>query len=60
MIIPWHEHKHRAKDWSEELECRSVYASIFISFWMVTVMPMIAYLMLLPDLIVLEKFYKNY
>uniref|UniRef100_A0A8C0W816 Neuroblastoma-amplified sequence n=1 Tax=Castor canadensis TaxID=51338 RepID=A0A8C0W816_CASCN len=34
MIIPWHEHKHRAKDWSEELECRSVYASIFISFWM--------------------------
>ncbi|XP_073905302.1 NBAS subunit of NRZ tethering complex isoform X2 [Castor canadensis] len=24
MIIPWHEHKHRAKDWSEELECRMV------------------------------------
>ncbi|XP_024603011.1 neuroblastoma-amplified sequence isoform X2 [Neophocaena asiaeorientalis asiaeorientalis] len=22
MIIPWHEHKHRDKDWCEELECR--------------------------------------
>eukprot|EP00069_Balaena_mysticetus_P002733 bmy_15990T0 len=21
MIIPWHEHKHRDKDWCEELEC---------------------------------------
>ncbi|XP_032508364.1 neuroblastoma-amplified sequence isoform X2 [Phocoena sinus] len=24
MIIPWHEHKHRDKDWCEELECRMV------------------------------------
>ncbi|XP_045405017.1 neuroblastoma-amplified sequence [Lemur catta] len=24
MIVPWHEHKHRAKDWCEELECRKV------------------------------------
>uniref|UniRef100_A0A8D2E262 NBAS subunit of NRZ tethering complex n=1 Tax=Sciurus vulgaris TaxID=55149 RepID=A0A8D2E262_SCIVU len=24
MIVPWHEHKHRAKDWCEELECRMV------------------------------------
>uniref|UniRef100_A0A8C6AAF1 NBAS subunit of NRZ tethering complex n=1 Tax=Marmota marmota marmota TaxID=9994 RepID=A0A8C6AAF1_MARMA len=24
MIVPWHEHKHRAKDWCEELECRVV------------------------------------
>ncbi|XP_062934225.1 NBAS subunit of NRZ tethering complex isoform X2 [Cynocephalus volans] len=24
MIIPWHEHKHRAKDWCEELQCRMV------------------------------------
>uniref|UniRef100_U3FS09 Neuroblastoma-amplified sequence n=1 Tax=Callithrix jacchus TaxID=9483 RepID=U3FS09_CALJA len=24
MIIPWHEHKHRAKDWCEELACRMV------------------------------------
>uniref|UniRef100_A0A2K6G0Z5 NBAS subunit of NRZ tethering complex n=1 Tax=Propithecus coquereli TaxID=379532 RepID=A0A2K6G0Z5_PROCO len=24
MIVPWHEHKHRAKDWCETLECRSV------------------------------------
>ncbi|XP_072794287.1 NBAS subunit of NRZ tethering complex [Vicugna pacos] len=24
MIIPWHEHKHRDKDWCEELECRKV------------------------------------
>ncbi|XP_012508523.1 PREDICTED: neuroblastoma-amplified sequence [Propithecus coquereli] len=24
MIVPWHEHKHRAKDWCETLECRKV------------------------------------
>uniref|UniRef100_H0WZ37 NBAS subunit of NRZ tethering complex n=1 Tax=Otolemur garnettii TaxID=30611 RepID=H0WZ37_OTOGA len=24
MIVPWHERKHRAKDWCEELECRMV------------------------------------
>uniref|UniRef100_A0A481BNL1 Neuroblastoma-amplified sequence n=1 Tax=Sus scrofa TaxID=9823 RepID=A0A481BNL1_PIG len=24
MIIPWHERKHREKDWCEELECRMV------------------------------------
>uniref|UniRef100_A0A8C4LME2 NBAS subunit of NRZ tethering complex n=1 Tax=Equus asinus asinus TaxID=83772 RepID=A0A8C4LME2_EQUAS len=24
MIIPWHERKHRDKDWCEELECRMV------------------------------------
>ncbi|XP_069925849.1 NBAS subunit of NRZ tethering complex isoform X1 [Oryctolagus cuniculus] len=24
MIIPWHERRHRAKDWCEELECRMV------------------------------------
>ncbi|KAI6056174.1 NBAS [Marmota monax] len=24
MIVPWHEHKHRTKDWCEELECRVV------------------------------------
>uniref|UniRef100_A0A2K5CEZ1 NBAS subunit of NRZ tethering complex n=1 Tax=Aotus nancymaae TaxID=37293 RepID=A0A2K5CEZ1_AOTNA len=24
MIIPWHEHKHRAKDWCEEVACRMV------------------------------------
>ncbi|XP_047378321.1 NBAS subunit of NRZ tethering complex [Sciurus carolinensis] len=24
MIVPWHEQKHRAKDWCEELECRMV------------------------------------
>ncbi|XP_053443844.1 NBAS subunit of NRZ tethering complex isoform X2 [Nycticebus coucang] len=24
MIVPWHERKHRAKDWCEELECRTV------------------------------------
>ncbi|XP_036737524.2 NBAS subunit of NRZ tethering complex isoform X2 [Manis pentadactyla] len=24
IIIPWHEHKHRDKDWCEELECRLV------------------------------------
>ncbi|XP_058144004.1 NBAS subunit of NRZ tethering complex [Dasypus novemcinctus] len=24
MIIPWHEQKHRDKDWSEELECKMV------------------------------------
>ncbi|XP_077009351.1 NBAS subunit of NRZ tethering complex isoform X2 [Tamandua tetradactyla] len=25
VIIPWHEHKHRNKDWCEELECRMVF-----------------------------------
>uniref|UniRef100_A0A452VGC5 NBAS subunit of NRZ tethering complex n=1 Tax=Ursus maritimus TaxID=29073 RepID=A0A452VGC5_URSMA len=24
VLIPWHEHKHRDKDWCEELECRMV------------------------------------
>ncbi|XP_042637798.1 neuroblastoma-amplified sequence [Orycteropus afer afer] len=24
MIIPWHEHKHRDKDWCEESECKMV------------------------------------
>ncbi|XP_032285991.1 neuroblastoma-amplified sequence isoform X1 [Phoca vitulina] len=24
VLIPWHEHKHRDKDWCEELECRAV------------------------------------
>ncbi|KAM5262785.1 NBAS subunit of NRZ tethering complex [Ctenodactylus gundi] len=24
MIIPWHERKHRAKDWCEEMECRTI------------------------------------
>ncbi|XP_044117988.1 neuroblastoma-amplified sequence isoform X1 [Neovison vison] len=24
VLLPWHEHKHRDKDWCEELECRMV------------------------------------
>ena len=60
MIIPWHEHKHRAKDWCEELACRSVWACRrhlcffvgWVNWWPCEsgVWPMKPYLMTLPNL----------